>query len=59
MAAAGANWHLQKIVDSGIDQDEALICPPVDGCDYELGPYPSSGSGSERRKGHACGAEQL
>ena len=37
VAAAGANWRVEKIVASGIDQiDEALICTPVDGCDYEL-----------------------
>ena len=33
----GGEWRVQKIVDSGIDQiDEALICTPGDGCDYEL-----------------------
>jgi hypothetical protein len=32
-----ADWRVQKIVDSGIDQiDEALICTSADGCNYEL-----------------------
>lgn len=48
IGAADAKWVVQKIVDSDIDQiDEALICTPIDGCDYELVLQDLAGSSAE------------
>src|SRR5688500_1197960 len=48
ISAADAGWVVQKIVNSGFDQiDEALICTPAGGCDYELVLQDLAGSSAE------------